>query len=166
MVHWEALGLHVQAPGEFELVESSSRVGRVVWTFLRKKPGAPRRDTSRLGTPGPVSIMFERLALPKYWLKTNLEEWLKTQQPDGFRIAAAEEVQLSNHPAVKMRARHGGLVADLARRTEHRLSWAWLCQQQQRIYHVAVRYRGSRSPALPEVLVHCCQDVKIGPSVF
>ena len=166
MVHWEALGLHVQVPGEFELAESSSRVGRVVWTFLRKKPGLPRDDTPGPGATGPASIMIERLALPKYWLKTKLEEWLTTQQPPGFRIAAAEQVQLPSHAAVRIHARHGGRVADLVRRTEHRLGWAWLCHQQQRIYHVAVRYRGHRAPALPEVLVHCCQDVKIGPSVF
>jgi hypothetical protein len=168
VLSWRALGLHVELEKEFELTEASSRVGRVCWTFERAKPY--------------LSITIERLAMGKFWLKENLATWLAKERPREFGLIglAADSmatemrrghgtrslggIEIAGHEGARVDSQRGGLVAKRAHRAIRRADWAWLCPEQERVYHVAAQWMAHREPNWPQgLLARCCRDVKIAP---
>ena len=83
---WQAMGISATVPGHFNLRTNSSKVGKVSWEFATSDRGTPSRFIG-LGTPkrGPV-LTIERLAMPGYWLKGSIREWLVEQVPAQQRV--------------------------------------------------------------------------------
>jgi hypothetical protein len=147
---WRALGLRAQVPSEFALKSASSRVGRVTWQFS----GPPRTRQT---------LTIERLAMPDYWLKGTLGDWLRGELPENSKFPAGarpggkppltcrepSEQLLSVSPA--------GTLAFLGGVRLVRIDAAWRCVAEDRVYHTALT-QPSRKRQLDwprELVVHC-----------
>ena len=145
-VLWQALGLSARVPSDFELIESSSLVGRVVWEFRQKsKPH--------------TGLLIERIAMVSHWLKGTLEDWLPGTLPEGYRMTGgAAPIALGRHEGVEAIAWHGSMMDRLRRVVTWRRERAWHCPQQQRVYRIGVWRRGHEPPDPPDGLrVRCCE---------
>lgn len=151
-VHWQALGLSLRLPRGYDLVRSSSLVGRIHWEFVR--------------TAKPLAgLEVERIALPDFWLKTPLQDWLAGQVHKDYRRLECRATELHGHQAAIVISRAGNLAARLTRRHVIRADIAWRCNEQERVYRVAAFERGLNRPAWPEGLsVDCCRAMEVAGS--
>jgi hypothetical protein len=146
---WQAMGLSLELGEEFKLHESSASVGRVRWTFT-----TPGRQAE--------ALTVERLAMPDCWLKDPLETWLAEQLPPRHAVVAQGETTFNGHAAQRLLTRaKGNLAAAIRRRQPLRLDVAWLCEPENRLYHVTFsRLSRTEEVELPgSLVVHCCRPV-------
>jgi hypothetical protein len=145
---WQAMGLSLEVGREFHLRRNDSKVGRVRWEFAAEAG----KSVSRL--------IVERLALPEYWLKGSLADWLVEQLPPKHGRVREETSVFNGHRALRLVSRgQADLWAFLRGLRPIRLDLAWLCPLEGRVYHVSVG-RMSKDPDLdlPEGLViRCCR---------
>jgi hypothetical protein len=146
---WQAMGLSLDLPRPFDLRRNDSKVGRVSWEFAAPGHTIP-------------PFVVQRLALPEYWIKGSLMDWMKKQVPAGHKAVKEEAAVVNGHPAWRLISRgRADLWSSLRGRRLLRLDLAWLCPQESRVYHL-ITHRTSRTeePALPEGLViRCCRPV-------
>jgi len=146
---WRAMGIRMQIASEFELLDYSADAGRIGWTF----GGGKRRARLRV----------ERIAMPRYWLKSPLRDWLSARVEPDYRWISAGEAAVNGHTGARVISR-GRLRAArvFGRGRPLGVDVAWKCPVEERVYHV--RYRdmasGRETVALPDhVSVECCHEV-------
>ncbi len=148
---WQAMGLSVAMDREYDLQKHSSRVGRIIWEFAPD----PRR--------GPF-LTVRRLAMPQHWLKVPLVDWLPSQIPGEYTEDDRRERAFNNHAGAEVVSSHrGGPATRLRRRRRLRLDVAWLCETEDRVYHISYAEESrNRSPELPDVFeIRCCREVHV-----
>lgn len=144
---WQAVGLKVEVPAEFELARASGRVGHISWEF--RKAGR-----------GKMGVSVERIAMPGAWLKDPIREWLAGQVPKGFKAIRDAEVACGGHRGVEIHSRRGPLPTGALGRRVHRLDRAWQCDRERRVYRVSCWGRSAGEIDLPPGLkVHCCLSI-------
>lgn len=129
-VLWQAFGLSAMVPRRFELAESANKVGRLSWEFRR--PGR-----------GGEGLTVERLAMPRYWLKASVGDWLRGELPQGFKAWRELPVTCGGQAGTEIHSRRSNPLTAVARKGVSRLDRAWLCRQDQRVYRVGCWRRAS-----------------------
>ena len=147
LILWQALGLAAMVPKEFELVDCSSKVGRVCWEFRR-----PKRASE--------GLTVERLAMPRYWLKSSVSEWLTGELPRGFKVWRESSVDCGRQAGTEIYSRRSNPLVGLLRKGVSRLDRAWLCREQQRVYRVACWRRARGETEWPAGL-EVCSDSRV-----
>ncbi|MBI5723374.1 MAG: hypothetical protein HZA50_05405 [Planctomycetes bacterium] len=145
---WQAMGLDVSVPKEYELEDCSLQVGRIRWKFASPHKKAPM-------------IAVERLAMAGSWLKSSPGDWLDAELPIRDKRLFRGQDRAFAHPAdwIVSRGRAGRLAA-LARLKRINLDLAWICPAEDRLYHITVsRLQRRLEIELPAGLcVQCCRD--------
>ncbi|HSV27808.1 MAG TPA: hypothetical protein VLH60_07935 [Sedimentisphaerales bacterium] len=144
---WQAMGMCVRLDGEYDIIEYKAEAGRVEWVFGRQKDRCGQR------------VAVERIAMPKYWLKSTIEKWLKSQVQE-WTMTDEWSGHINGHEASGLKAVTRGLMVDsLLFKRKFRADRAWLCGNEQRVYKVSCSaIRRSRDISIPEdVFVECCQ---------
>lgn len=142
---WQAMGISLELGEEFKLRSRDSRVGRVQWQFATSG-----RDAA--------TLTVERLAMPDCWLRGSLEDWLAEQVPRRHVVVAKSATAFNEHRAHRQVSRgKGKLVATLRRLRPTRLDVAWLCEAENRVYHLAfARLSRDQELELPASLTVRC----------
>ena len=146
---WRALGLSASVPSNYELASCSNQVGRVTWEFHRRGRGL-------------AGMSIERMAMEKYWLKTSLGDWLKTQLPPGYRPGRELSVNFGAHRGPQLHSRRTNPLRWLLGLRISRVDLAWSCPTTGMVFRVGMwqRTRGDiDSPA--HLQLHCCRAVPI-----
>ncbi|MBS3821241.1 MAG: hypothetical protein GVY16_07655 [Planctomycetes bacterium] len=150
-VYWRAMGMEITLPPSYELVEHTSRVGKVHWVF--------EQDARHGGT-----LTFDRYALTDTWLRAAVRDWLDTEVTTG-RVVDRSTKQMNGHMAERLLSRswHGTLSA-LRGISTLRLDLAWKCPTDTRLYHVFFRRpaQGEELPLPEQFYVQCCQPTAVG----
>ena len=118
---WSAFGICIDVGGNFEIVRTSFKVGRVRWDFQA----------------GSSELIVERLGAPEQWLSDPLKKWLTDQLPPRGKVLQAELIQLGDHEAdaVHWRGR-ASMGASLIGRKRLGLDVGWLCPAEGRVYRL------------------------------
>jgi len=148
---WQAMGIRVEIAGSYDLVASSSKVGRVAWEF---RPTGKTRGGE---------LTLERIALSKYWLDETLRDWLKQQLPSGARMLRGDLTFYGEHRAEQLISSSNiNLLCSLRGLRTLRLDVAWECPKEGRVYHVsyAERSRGDAVELPKHFQVRCCKPVR------
>jgi len=146
---WQAMGMSMCIGCDFKLRSRSSKVGRLTWRFDRQ----PKDH---------LNLTVERLAMPEYWLKGELGDWLESELPPEFRQARRSEVHFAGHDAQQLiSCARASTLAALRGRKRLRLDLAWLCQTERRAYHVSLLdLSRDKEPSLPQGFdVWCCKPI-------
>ena len=146
---WQAMGMSLELGEQFRLRSSDSRVGRVQWQFA-----TIGRDAA--------TLTVERLAMPDCWLKGPLEDWLSEQVPPRHVAVTKTATTFNEHSAHHQVSRgKGSLGATLRHLRPMRLDVAWLCEAENRLYHLALARlsRGQELELPASLAVRCCQPV-------
>ena len=146
---WQAMGISVDIPGEFDIAVTSFKVGRIAWTF----------HTARFFTP---ILIIERLAAPSEWLGGRLAEWLKDQLPPRTKVVSEEQIECNRHGGCEIisrkRAGLGYALIGLARVGVER---AWVCPAENRLYRLSyckVSRSRLQKMSLPDNFkIRCCK---------
>ena len=145
---WQSMGVIATVPLPYDLTEPSYRVGRISWKF----------ETERRHSP---VFTVERLALPDYWLKTTLADWLAAQAPAGSTVLRQGPTRYNDHPAEQLqtRTRFRGLGV-LRGFRQLRTDLAWKCPKENRVYHASYSEPSREEEIeIPKAFhVRCCQD--------
>jgi len=152
---WQAMGLSATIPGDYQLRGVSAKVGRIRWEFVAGKKTLPR-------------IAVERIALPEYWLKGPLRDWVAEELPPRHEPQRQELALWGNHRGQQLISRaSAGTLAWLRGRRRIRLDMAWQCELENRVYHLEFEKISTDSDVvLPELLaVHCCRQGPVSDSV-
>lgn len=148
---WQAMGLNVTVPKEYDLSDCSLQVGRIRWQFASPKKRA-------------ADITVERLAMASSWLKAPVADWLDAELPIRQKRLFRGQDGSFAHPTdwIVSRARAGRLAA-IARYKRINLDLAWLCPVEDRLYHITVsRLQRQTQIELPAGLsVQCCQHAPV-----
>jgi hypothetical protein len=139
---WRALRLSAGVPSEFEMIDAPSPAGRVIWHFRR----AIRPH---------MELKIERIALPEYWLKTPLDEWLVGDLPPGFKVVEQRKITFAGHQADELVSRKGILPGVLGALDLRRIDRSWLCPREDHVYRVTAWRRGMRVEFPAGVEVRC-----------
>lgn len=144
--HWQAMGMDITVPSNYELVEQISKVGKLRWVF--EEPG--RRG---------ATLTLDRYAMVDTWLRLPLPRWLESELSSG-RVVRRETKQINGHNAQQLlsRRRHGTL-STLRGIRMLRVDLAWKCPTDTRLYHLIYeRPAKGEELTLPEnIHVQCCQ---------
>jgi hypothetical protein len=148
LILWQALGLAAMVPKDFELADAANKVGRLGWEFRR--PGR-----------GSAGLLLERLAMPRYWLKDPLGEWLKGELPQGFKVWRQSPVDCGGHPGTEIYSRRANRLGALVGKGVSRLDRAWLSQRESRVYRAACWRQARGEIDWPPGLEICNGGVKL-----
>jgi len=167
---WQAMGLSVTCPWQYDLRASSLKVGQIQWDFLAMA-GQHKVDKQA------AALRVERMAMPEHWLKGQaLRDWLAGQLPPGARVISQmcirQDQQVtpgptrgtwrSPHPAEQiLSASKAPLAGRIRGLQDVRLDLAWLCPPEGRAYHVQLTQRRTdeRVEPLAGLQVRCCRPV-------
>ena len=170
--HWWAMGLRVDLDARWELRTVSAKVGRIKWRFLpadpvsrrgkKPPPGSPGR---RLGKPDSLArrkadLAVERIAMPKYWLKGPLRDWLNELVGPNIQVLHQGGCDYNSHRTDRLTPRSPtDPLSRLRGLSTLRTDMAWRCPVEQRVYHVCYSEIGrTEELTLPESLkIHCCR---------
>jgi hypothetical protein len=144
---WQAMGISLSLGSEFDLVLSQAKVGQVKWDFATEARRGPK-------------LAVERIALPEYWLKGTLREWLAGQLRPGSKLLRQDQATVNNHRGEQMLSRRKlGPVTAARGFAELRLDVAWLCPVESRMYHVSnTDVARAADTSLPRDLsIRCCR---------
>ena len=146
---WQAMGISMSVGSEFDLIRSHGKVGRIRWQFATGRKRGPK-------------LTVERIALPEYWLKGTLRQWLATQMPPSHKVLAQEAITINRHHGEKLLSR--GKVSALASirgLAEITLDVAWLCPLEARAYHASISSVSREADiSLPrDLTIRCCRAV-------
>ena len=146
---WQAMGISLTLDGQFDLHESIAKVGRVTWQF------------AVAGGKGPL-LTVERIAMPDYWLKDSLRDWLVKELPQGQKPFRQDAAIYNRHPGQQLIA-HGklGITSALRGLKRVRLDLAWKCPVEGRLYRISLSQAScDLEAALPgHFKVQCCRPV-------
>ncbi len=143
----QAMGLKVYVSRPFDLVAFEAICGQTVWTFADTASGA------RL-----PSLTVRRIALPGYWLRLPLGEWIRGQLAPRTRILREERGTHNRHEAVDVFSAHPGRLRDrLRRRRIGRHDRAWICPIENRLYHITLE-REAEMVAPEGYKIECCRN--------
>ena len=146
---WQALGISMDIGAEFDLRNAGSKVGLVRWVFATES----KRD-------GQLTV--ERFAMPDTWLKTPLRDWLVKELPADHRLVRQDPVTVGAHRGEQLTShRRIGTVSALRGLREVRLTRAWVCPVESRLYRLTFQAvsRDEEVPLPESVQVRCCRDV-------
>lgn len=146
---WQAMGIRLIVPDGFGLGSVDAKVGRVRWNFNSKQKHGPQ-------------FTIERLAMPEYWLRSPLRDWLAEQLPANYETTSQGLTTFNGHSTQRLESRGRiGALASLRGRQQLRLDLAWLCPVEGRLYHLwSTRISRGGGISLPAGLeVRCCQAV-------
>jgi len=149
--HWQALGLDVDAPKEFDLRKNEALPGRIVWRFQPDRP----KD---------VRLLIERYAMPEAWLRETLRDWLQEQLEPKAKVIRFEPHMVNSHRGERLISHSRiGTVAGLRGYKSVRLDVAWRCPAEGRLYHVAYTEptRDEEVFIPEEVAIHCCRPAPV-----
>jgi hypothetical protein len=146
---WDAMGISMSLGRQFDLVRSRAKVGRVAWDFATEQKKGPR-------------LTVERIALPDHWLKGPLRDWLIGQMPAGHKMLRQNMAIVNNHRGEELLSR--GKITPLASMRglrEIRMSVAWLCPVEARVYQGSITAASRQSEiCLPgDLNIRCCGTV-------
>jgi len=144
---WQASGLSLELSRRFELRTNRARVGRITWTFTTHAKRGPE-------------LIVERLAMPKYWLRQPLREWLVEELPESHQVVRQAVADFNSHRGQILISRGRlGTVAKLRGLQEIRLDAAWQCPREGRVYHVRLTEisRDQEISLPPDLKIHCCR---------
>lgn len=146
---WRAMGIDLSAPREFDVRRSVAKVGKVRWELAT----SPKRE---------AEIVVERLAMPEYWLKTPLRDWLAEGLAEDSKQLRQDPIEINGHRAEQLiSVEKIGTLSSLRGLRRLRLDLAWQCPVEARVYHVSmveVSRAGREEIALPESLeIRCCR---------
>jgi len=134
---WQCFGMRLQVPPALTLQECTVQPANARMVF---------GDDARR-----ARVVFSRLGMLDFWLRGEVEDWLRTRAPGKALRWDAVPVRQASHRGVKVRAvcRPGSAVL-------RRQAWAaeaWKCPEDGRLYAVARegRTRGTGGSAL-----FCC----------
>lgn len=145
---WRAMGLDLQVDSRLDLRGTSNKVGKISWEFAAGMAKWPL-------------LTVQRLALPQYWLKDTMREWLKTELPKGHKPLHQNNLLMNRHPAERLVSAAGaGPIAHLRDLRMLHVDVGWLCPVEERVYRVSYLTRSTQDDLeLPELLsVRCCHD--------
>ena len=145
---WQAMGISATIPTDYQLRSVSTKVGRIRWEFVAGKKTLPR-------------IAVERIAMPEFWLKGPLRDWLAKELPPRHELKRQELAIWGNHRGEQLICRSSaGTLARLRGRWRMRLDMAWQCELENRVYHLEFeKLSADGDLVLPELLaVHCCRQ--------
>jgi hypothetical protein len=145
MKKWQAMGMKVYIGAEYDIIEYKAESGRIEWVFGKTKKAGRR-------------VAIERLAMPKYWLKGTVAEWLRSQA-DQRKVTEEWTEKVSGHQATCMRSSAKGLMVDtLLLKKQVKAEMAWLCETEQRVYRVScfATQRATDIEIPKDVKVECC----------
>jgi hypothetical protein len=155
---FQAMGMSVICPVEFDLRETNLKVGQIQWDF---RAVSARRKVVKKGS----ALRVERIALPDYWLEGKaLREWVIEQLPGGHRQLRERLVPVNHHGADELvSVGKTPLSGRFRGRREMRLDLVWRCPIEERIYHIELtEQRRDEEISLPERFeVHCCRPVPL-----
>jgi hypothetical protein len=100
--------------------------------------------------------------MPDCWLNEPLEAWAVEQLPPRHVAVTSGETTFNGHAARRLLSRaKGNLAAAIRRRRPLRLDVAWLCEAENRLYHVTFsRLSRTEEVELPgSLVVRCCRPV-------
>jgi hypothetical protein len=143
---WEAMGMKTYLAAEYDIIEYKAEAGRVEWVFAKQKKGGQR-------------VAIERIAMPKYWLKGTVAQWLASQM-EGWSINETWTENVNGHEAACLRGSTNGLmVHSLLFKKNMKAQTAWLCQTEQRVYRIScTATQRKKDIAVPmDVRVDCCK---------
>ena len=143
---WRAMGLRVKTDPQRQLLKTMLDGGHQAWAF------GSRPDR-------PADLGVRRIALPKYWLHAPLEDWLKLQLDDEWKIENLRRTTCNGHTAARMTSsRQAGARDRLGGRRRLRTDLAWQCSREERVYHVQYEEtRAGHDLRIPDDLeVACC----------
>lgn len=151
---WQAGGMSLSIGADFELLDSSAKVGQTRWEFGAAKSRKP-------------TLTVERIAMSEYWLEGSVGDWLQQQVPKRHRVLRREAVQYNAHPAQRLISSGKiGTLASLRGLRRVQLDLGWRCPTEARVYHISF-WEASRIEqiSLPgNIEIHCCRPVPlIGP---
>jgi hypothetical protein len=152
---WQALGVSATIPAEYDLRGLSASVGRVRWEFAPAGKSPPR-------------IAIERLAMPEFWLKDPLRDWLARELPSQHYLLRQDTCEWNKHRGERLISHaFAGTLAALRGRRRMRLDLAWQCPVENRVYHVEFAELSADSEiVLPKTLaVRCCRRTSVAASV-
>jgi hypothetical protein len=148
---WQANGISADVPEAFTLRTTSAKVGRVRWDF----------DTA---DKEKTELTIERLAMPGAWLRGALRDWLLEEIPDKHRVVRQGMKTVAGHRREELVSSAGaGRLKALRRIKRVRLDAAWVCEAEDRLYHVALtRISRDEDLTLPDGLaVRCCRGAPV-----
>jgi len=153
---WQAMGLSVTCPADYDLRQASPKVGRIQWDFSRMTPNG------KIDKQGGL-LRIARIAMPDYWLKGRpIRDWLTDQLPADARSINQRRIGQGRHLADEIvSAIKLPLVARARGLQSMRLDLAWICPTEGRVYHVQfTQRRRDERIALPVGWeVSCCRPV-------
>jgi len=162
MRHWWAMGLRVDLDARWKLQTVSAKVGRVKWRFVPTDPGSRR---GRKPPPDSVArrkadLAVERIAMPKYWLKGPLRDWLNELIGPDIQVLHQGVRDYNSHRAERLTTRSpADKLSRLRGLWNLRTDVAWRCPVEHRIYHVCYsEIARAEELSLPESLkIYCCR---------
>jgi hypothetical protein len=143
---WEAMGMKARVGAKYDILEYKAEAGKVEWTFGQQKTKGPK-------------VMLQRMAMPKYWLRGTVAEWLLTEAA-GRSIQEEWTANVNGHVAAGMRSSARVLLVDsVLLKRQIRAEVAWLCQKELRVYRMAcTAAQRSKELGIPtDVKIECCQ---------
>lgn len=148
-LHWRAFGIDLLMPRRMDLLTSNARVGRITWTFGQPKKSLPR-------------LVVERIAMPDYWLRQSLGDWLAQELPLRCKKIKDGPFSFNGHDGRMLLSRTKiSTVSSLRGLRRIRLDAAWKCPKEDRVYRVAYMERKrERALNLPaDFQMACCKVV-------
>jgi hypothetical protein len=146
---WDAMGLGVTIGRDFDLRRSTSNVGRVLWEFSTPAKSSPL-------------LSVERIAMPDYWLKVPLRDWVVQELPSDHQTIRQEMAVYNTHRGEKLiSTARVGTVAALRGVRKVRLDLAWQCPVENRLYRISFSQvtRDDEIPLPEHLAVRCCRVV-------
>ncbi len=146
---WRAMGIDLSAPHEFDVRSSVAKVGRIRWELATSRKAGP-------------TVFVERMAMPEYWLKTPLRDWLVGELPADSKILRQDPIKINNHRGEQLiSAAKVGILSRLQGLGQLQLDIAWQCPVEGRVYHAGVvetSRAGAEEISLPDALeIRCCR---------
>jgi hypothetical protein len=146
MKKWEAMGMKVYTDAEYDIIEYKAEAGRIEWVFGKTKKGGRR-------------VAIEKLAMPRYWLKGSVAQWLRSQA-DEKKVIEEWTEKVNGHQAACLRSSAQGLMADsLLLKRRMKAEMAWLCETEQRVYRISC-FAAQRKMDIEipkDVKIECCK---------
>lgn len=144
---WQAMGMRLTAPPGYCVRRFSSQPGDTTWHLERRRAADE-------------SLSVRRLAMPAFWLRDSVAEWLRRRPSVDARELGRETCRPNGHEGCALLTRRRrSMVSHWRGRDELRRDLAWLCNVETRVFHVCrtVCGRGEVPPLPPGFGVGCCR---------
>ncbi len=146
---YQAMGISMDIPAEYELTDSTATVGHIKWQFGQTSRNAP-------------SITVERIAMPQYWLTGSIGDWQESDVTEKTQVIDRRVINCNGHNGQQLiTSKSIGPVSSLRGRRLIKLDRAWLCPSENRVYRVTIAARSTTEEiSIPDGLaIRCCKPV-------